>query len=340
MPVIKEGSVRVDLVGGTLDLEPINLILPNVVTLNVATGLKAKVRLEKNSLDGVEIISQDYNKTYRYYSSDFNQENLYSSDFFQEMTFICQILDLFEINSNLQVTLSSGAPAGSGLGGSSAMGVTLYSALCEFYGRAFDLNEAVLKVKATEGRILNQGIPGYQDYFPALAGGVLCIKGEAGKLVYEQLFTPQLKEWLESHVTLVYSGLSRDSGINNWEVYKGFFDKNPRIRAALTEIAKISHQAYQALKKQDYPELARLISEEGEARRQLAPNIAPVGIENLISKLSDQFSSLGFKMCGAGGGGCFILTHKPKDQAKIKELVQNFGMEILDFCVDDPIQYP
>ncbi|MEX1100070.1 MAG: hypothetical protein WEB87_06570, partial [Bacteriovoracaceae bacterium] len=143
MPVIKEGSVRVDLVGGTLDLEPINLILPNVVTLNVATGLKAKVRLEKNSLDGVEIISQDYNKTYRYYSSDFNQENLYSSDFFQEMTFICQILDLFEINSNLQVTLSSGAPAGSGLGGSSAMGVTLYSALCEFYGRAFDLNEAV-----------------------------------------------------------------------------------------------------------------------------------------------------------------------------------------------------
>ena len=33
------GSVRVDLVGGTLDLEPINLILPNVVTMNVATSL-------------------------------------------------------------------------------------------------------------------------------------------------------------------------------------------------------------------------------------------------------------------------------------------------------------
>ena len=39
-----EGSVRVDLLGGTLDLNPINLILPNVVTLNLATSLKAKVK--------------------------------------------------------------------------------------------------------------------------------------------------------------------------------------------------------------------------------------------------------------------------------------------------------
>jgi D-glycero-alpha-D-manno-heptose-7-phosphate kinase len=45
MQVTSEGSVRVDLVGGTIDLEPINLILPNVVTLNVATSLKAKVEL-------------------------------------------------------------------------------------------------------------------------------------------------------------------------------------------------------------------------------------------------------------------------------------------------------
>ena len=47
MQVTNQGSVRVDLVGGTLDIEPINLIIKNVVTLNVATGLKASVTLSK-----------------------------------------------------------------------------------------------------------------------------------------------------------------------------------------------------------------------------------------------------------------------------------------------------
>lgn len=338
MPVTKEGSVRVDLVGGTLDLEPINLIIPNVVTLNVATSLKAKVELEEIDFDGVEIVSKDYNKNYKFNSSDFNQENLYSGELFQEMTFICQILDLFEATTNLKVSLSSGAPAGSGLGGSSAMGVTLYSALCDYFKKPLDIYEAVARVKGTEGRILNQGVPGYQDYFPALTGGVLCIRGKAGSLEYEQLFTPELKEYLESHMTLVYSGLSRNSGINNWEVYKAFFDKDQKIRDGMYEIARVSFDAYQALKAGDFAKLVSLISEEGETRKKLAPNIAPKEIQDIHSKLSTEFGSLGIKMCGAGGGGCFILTHNPEDKQSLCQRIPDFGMEVLDFCIDNPIQ--
>lgn len=46
MQVTSQGSVRVDLVGGTLDIEPINLIIKNVITLNVATGLKCPCETE------------------------------------------------------------------------------------------------------------------------------------------------------------------------------------------------------------------------------------------------------------------------------------------------------
>src|SRR5690554_4016054 len=146
MRVTKEGSVRVDLVGGTLDLEPINLILPNVVTLNVATGLKAKVVLEKTGASGVEIVSSDYGKSYFFSPADFEPEKLYAPNSLGEMTFIAHILDLFEVRSGLKVGLSSGAPPGSGLGGSSAMGVTLYSALCEYFKRPVDIYQAVATV--------------------------------------------------------------------------------------------------------------------------------------------------------------------------------------------------
>lgn len=338
MRATKEGSVRVDLVGGTLDLEPINLILPNVVTLNVATGLKAKVELETSDREGVEIVSADYDKSYYFAVEDFVPENLYSGELFKEMTFVCQILDLFEARRGLKVTLSSGAPAGSGLGGSSAMGVTLYSALCEFYERPFDIFKAVAKVKGTEGRILNQGVPGYQDYFPALAGGVLCIRGKAGELEYEQLFNPELKAFLEERLTLVYSGVSRNSGINNWEVYKAFFDKDPEIRAVMEKIAAISYNAYQALKEGRYEDLLKFIGEEGAARKGLAPNIVAPEIQKLMESLESKFDGLGLKMCGAGGGGCFILTHKASEKERLAREIEDNGMKVLEFSVESPIQ--
>ena len=223
MQVTSTGSVRVDLVGGTLDLEPINLILPNVVTLNVATSLQAKVTLNEVNSETIKIISTDYQKTYEFPEKDLTDDNLYFSNKFAEMSFVLQIISLFGIRSGLEVTLSSGAPAGSGLGGSSAMGMTLFKALSKLKGEDFSVLQSVLKVKGVEGRILNQGVPGYQDYFPAMLGGVLALRGKPGEIETEQLYTEDLKNFLEAHITLVYSGISRDSGINNWDVYKKFF---------------------------------------------------------------------------------------------------------------------
>ena len=97
MQVTNQGSVRVDLVGGTLDIEPINLIIKNVVTLNVATGLKATVTLSKIAFDGIEIHSKDYNKTYKYEAKDLTEDRVVYSKEYAEMSFVLQILS-FNIN--------------------------------------------------------------------------------------------------------------------------------------------------------------------------------------------------------------------------------------------------
>ncbi len=337
MQVTSQGSVRVDLVGGTLDIEPINLIIKNVITLNVATGLKAHVTLSKSEFDGIEIESKDYKRSYKYPSADLTEERVVYGNEFKEMTFVLQILRLFNLQTGLKVELSSGAPAGSGLGGSSAMGVTLYKALCQFTGRDFDRYTAVLRVKSVESRILNQGVAGYQDYFPALTGGVLAIKGIEGEIRVEQLFTPELKEVLESHLTLIYSGQSRASGINNWEVYKGFFDKKPEVVQGLTRIADISYSMYEALKNKEWDKMLTLIALEGLEREKLFPGITTDKIRQFTSELKKEGNVLGLKMCGAGGGGCFILVHKGLDAEFIKSRVAAHGMEILPFEVESPL---
>jgi len=337
MQVTNQGSVRVDLVGGTLDIEPINLIIKNVITLNVATGLKASVTLSKTSFDGIEIHSNDYNKQYKYASSDLTDDKVLYSREFEEMTFVLQILRLFNINSGLKLELSSGAPAGSGLGGSSAMGVTLYRALCNLTGHNYDRHTAVLRVKAVESRILNQGVAGYQDYFPALTGGVLAVKGIEGEIKVEQLYSDELKEVLENHLTLIYSGQSRASGINNWEVYKGFFDKKPEVVQGLSRIAEISYATYLALKNREWDKMLTHIALEGFEREKLFPGIVTEKIRTFTSELKKEANILGVKMCGAGGGGCFILIHKGMDQKTLEAKVKAHGMDILPFKVESPL---
>jgi D-glycero-alpha-D-manno-heptose-7-phosphate kinase len=337
MQVTNTGSVRVDLVGGTLDIEPINLIIKNVVTLNVATGLKASVSLTKTAFDGVEIHSADYNKNYKFTSAELTEDRVVYSKDFGEMTFVLQILRLFNINSHIKLDLSSGAPAGSGLGGSSAMGVTLYRALCNFTGDNYDRHTTVMRVKAVESRILNQGMAGYQDYFPALTGGVLAVKGIEGEIKVEQLYTDELRDVLEKHITLISSKQSRASGINNWEVYKGFFDKKPEVVEGLTRIAEISHATYEALKTKQWDKMLGLIAQEGLEREKLFPGISTDKIRQFTSDLKKDGNVIGLKMCGAGGGGCFILVTKGMDPKTIQAKVSEHGMEILPFKVESPL---
>jgi D-glycero-alpha-D-manno-heptose-7-phosphate kinase len=343
MQVTEKGSVRVDLLGGTLDIHPIQLILPNVVTLNLATGLQAWVDLVlDDSLQGIKIISRDYQKEYFFATDEINSIEHEYDDFFKEMRFIILIIKSFGINDKLTVTLSSGSPAGAGLGGSSAMGITLAKALSRFCKLSLTDDEIFKRVQAIECRILNQGVAGYQDYWPALKGGVLAIMPHFSEIQITQLFSPSLKQFLENHLTLVYSGQSRQSGINNWEVYKAFFDGDQTTQKGLAKIAELSMQAYQAILNEDYDKLLNLIAQEGAVRAELFPNIVTPEISSLYRELSGQFSALiGLKMCGAGGGGCFLLLHhalSSEEKQQIFNKIQHNSMSVLEFKVNSPVQ--
>lgn len=331
-----EGSVRVDLLGGTLDLNPINLILPNVVTLNLASSLKAKVNVRTIDYDGVEIISRDYKTTTKFNSHDFSENNL-RNNFFGNLTFIAQILNLFGIHKGVSLELESGSPPGAGLGGSSAMGVTCYSALSHYLRIDFDRVDAIHKVNALEARILDCGPAGYQDYYPAMFGGVLGLIAAPGNVVVEQLYSDELKDVLESHLTLVYSGETRHSGINNWEVYKAFFNKDQAVRKGLTEIAHLSHSALEAVRKNSFYDLVQLIALEGEERRKLFPGILTAAMQELNNEIKSQGNQFGMKICGAGGGGCFLVTHRPSDRNLIDGLIEKFQMKKLEFNVEKPL---
>ena len=330
-----EGSVRIDLLGGTIDLVPLNFILRDTVTLNIATSLKAKVEIEETK-SNLKIVSIDYGNSFTYEEKEFKTKN-FISDHFGPMSFVCQILDHFSVTKNITLTLSSGSPPGAGLGGSSSMGVTLYKCLCEYTDRPFNRMEAINVVQAIESKILNKGPCGYQDYYPALYGGVLALVPRNEGVQVEQFHSEALSQELEQRLTLVYSGALRLSAINNWEVYKSFFDGDTLVTKGLKSIAKLARQAYEALNKENYDQFFDLICREGETREGLFTNIVTTEMKDIRDDLLEKNLIDGMKVCGAGGGGCFILVHSAKNRDIIRKEVQDSGLQILDFKVDKPL---
>lgn len=331
------GSVRVDLLGGTLDIPPIHLILANAFTLNLATSLKANVKIKPIEGNKIIINSLDYDSTNEFLLSDFNSNN-FNTEFFGPLKFIAFIIHHFNLRTGYQFDLTSGSPTGAGLGGSSSMGVVLFKSLCELTKTNIDNKKIIEIVRGYESIILNKGPAGYQDYYPALFGGILALKPSVSDVHVEQLFDKKLADILEKRITLIYSGETRLSGINNWEVYKGFFDGDKTIHNGLNDIAKLSYDAYQAIKKGHYSELISLISIEGAKRKELFPGIVSPKVETLYNNLKSELTQLGMKVCGAGGGGCFLLLHKEDEKEKIlNEIKLHPKMKVLNFEIDPPL---
>jgi D-glycero-alpha-D-manno-heptose-7-phosphate kinase len=333
--MIHQGSVRADLFGGTIDLDPIGLILKNTRTLNIALTIGATVKIEPLASDVLEIVSKDYDSSLKIKLSDLN-----GREDFQDLGPLCFLLALAAdvgITGGLRIEVSSKAPAGSGLGGSSSLGVIFYQALLRYYKKTENLLEIITRVKNIEAVNLNCGPTGFQDYYPALYGGILALSMTYGGVQVEQLFTQELKTFLEKHLLLIFSGETRFSGINNWEVYKGFFDKDKTIRDGFDVLADLSAKAYKAIKEKNYEDLLDLLALEGQARRELFPKIlTPAMIK--FSELALLKGKIHLKVCGAGGGGCFLVVLKdPSVKETVRSLLAEHQMRELEFAVAEPL---
>lgn len=102
------------------------------------------------------------------------------------------------------------------------------------------------------------------------------------------------------------------------------------------EIAKLSYEAFEAINAKRFDTLLELIGLEGEERKGLAPNIVPNEIEQFYSDQLKEYS-LGMKMCGAGGGGCYILTHKKENREIIHRIINSSSQKVLHFEIEGPL---
>jgi D-glycero-alpha-D-manno-heptose-7-phosphate kinase len=139
-------------------------------------------------------------------------------------------------------------------------------------------------------------------------------------------------EDLTERALLAYTGVPRQSGINNWEVMKSHIDGDQRVHRNFDQIAAIAFAMRQALEKADWTEVGRLLREEWAHRRKNAPGISTPLIDRLIA-VTRRAGSVGAKVCGAGGGGCvfFLVERGAKD--RVAAAIEREGATVLPIRV-------
>jgi len=314
---------RVDLAGGTLDIWPLYLFHPGAVTVNVAIDRRAWCRVETGA-PGVRIESRDSSS--RVEGRDV-KEVLGSGT----LALAAFILEALRIRTGVRVALHSRVPAGSGLGGSSALAVAIAAAASRAVGRPLEGEALVTLVRDAEAQAI--GVPtGVQDYWAAVLGGAVSVALDPGGPRAERL--PAEADAVEASLLLVDAGVTRFSGINNWEVFKKRIDGDAAVTRALDTIAGLASRVGRALESGRYQDVAGLMAEEWEARRGLADGVTTPEIDRIVETARSVGGAA--KACGAGGGGVVAVWAPPGPGGRetVAEALGAAGFGLMPFRVD------
>jgi D-glycero-alpha-D-manno-heptose-7-phosphate kinase len=319
--VVREAPCRIDLAGGTIDLWPLYLYLGNLELVQMALNLKAKavVSFDAGPKNEILIESSDYERKIRFNSLPELRASLKKSPKANPLRWLCRVAEFFLSRSGqtgyLTLKTSSQVPPGSGLGGSSTLGIAMGQALAEALGDSLAKTPWVLQQTIRDLEAVEIEHPaGDQDYVPALFGGLLVFKLGPGSRAIERL-PEETAAKISSRSALIYTGKPHHSGLNNWQIFRAAHEGKRVPLRGLQKIQKISADMAAALRRGDFENFEKLVNAEWTERQKLARAVnAPVLKE--AWDFAKKYGARARKACGAGGGGCLYVYFSDPDKCR------------------------
>ena len=172
MRIASKAPTRVDLAGGTLDIWPLYLFHPGAVTVNAAITRYASCVIDQHPQgdDRIKLVSRD---TQLEESVDSLADLVKGKRY--RLPLLAEIVKFFNPDGGFTLTTDSEAPAGAGIGGSSAMAVAICAALDRFTGAGKSKADWIHISRDAEAIVIR--VPtGTQDHYPPAFGGAAAIE--------------------------------------------------------------------------------------------------------------------------------------------------------------------
>ena len=217
----------------------------------------------------------------------------------------------------LEIHHDGDLPARSGLGSSSAFTVGLIHAVKALDGQPITKDELARSAIHVEQCVIREPV-GSQDQISTAVGGFNRIQFMPdGEFHVTPIGLPREKlEWLEQHLMLVFTGISRNSSdVARTKV------ENLRHRAAeLQAMREMVDHAFEVLHspRTSIVEFGKLLHDGWALKKRLSDRVSTPHIDQLYDA-ARRAGAIGGKILGAGGGGFVLLFVEPPNHRAVKE---------------------
>lgn len=312
MIVRARAPLRLGIAGGGTDVSPYCDLYGGYV-LNATIDLYAHTTLESCDDRRVYFEARDYQRQVSISIDDIDDVTTADCDLVLHLGVYRRIVRdyLNGIYPSLRITTYSDAAAGSGLGTSSTLVVSMIKAFVEYF--SLPLGEYEIAHLAYVIERIDVGLQGgKQDQYAATFGGFNFMEFYDGDRV---IVNPlRIKNWivseLESSLVLYFTGISRDSA----RIISGQVDrlkeKSPVTTSALDSIKDSAVRMKEALLKGELKEFGNWLDSSWQAKKRISENISNVAVETAydIAKAAGAYAG---KVSGAGGGGFMMFLVDP-----------------------------
>jgi D-glycero-alpha-D-manno-heptose-7-phosphate kinase len=235
---------------------------------------------------------------------------------------------------SLLLLTTSDVPAGSGMGGSGALGVAVVRAIEALYGREKDAVATAALANDVERNDL-QYPGGSQDSYGAALGGMNLLEhlGQ-GKTVPRRLQVPDATRLaIESSSLLIYSGAAHVSGSIHDDIRTSYAEDGSSTLDAMFRLRDAAQTMAQALEAGDLEGYLTQLNTSCDQLYRLHPSCDSEDHRRHCDALDGLI--LARKTCGAGGGGVLLVHARPEERGECIRRAESLGGVVWPLTIDN-----
>ena len=326
MVIRSKAPLRLGFAGGGSDVSPYSDLYGGLI-LNATINLSAYCTIETQAGETVRVYAYDCD-THLECPLDGTLAN--APDLIRGV-YQRIVKDYGPVPGAFRITTYNDAPAGSGLGTSSTMVVSILKCFAEWMNLPLgDYETARLAYEIERKDLALAG--GKQDQYAAAFGGFNYMEFHQDDVV---IVNPlKIKTWivdeLESSMVLYYTGRSRSSAAIISEQQKNTSSGNSVAIEAMHRIRQSSTDMKLALLKGDMEEFGRILGQAWEDKKKMAGAITNPIIQEAFDKAMAAGAVAG-KVSGAGGGGFIMLMVPPTRKMAVVHALEALPGKVVPF---------
>lgn len=328
MKIQSKAPLRLGLAGGGTDVSPYSDLYGGAI-LNATISLYAYTTIIPRN-DGKIIFNlEDRNEQYVYDSAE--QLPINGEIDLLKAIYNRIIKDFNQKPLSFEISTYVDAPAGSGLGTSSTLVVSVLGAFAEWLSLPlgdYDLAHLAYSIEREDMAMAG----GKQDQYAAAFGGFNYMEFYAqDKVVINPLrIKDKIMNELSRDIILYYTETSRESANIIKEQQKNVKEQNTRSIEAMHKLKEQAVLMKEALLKENLDEIGQILNWGWQFKKQMAKGISTDFFEELY-EAGINAGANGGKISGAGGGG-FIFFYCPDNtRYKVVNALQKFGGSVRRF---------